>query len=427
MELNQSLGLHQSLAMTTRMQASLRILAMPGGELCTYLDAAQQTNPYLSVRLPAAGAASTDRYDPVAALATPQDSLFAHVDRQIELSFRTAFERRIARGFARSMEPTGWISTEPRAVAAECGCTVDMAAGILAACQEFEPPGLFARSLAECLRIQARDAEMLTPAMRSVLDNLDAVAAGDIAPLAAHENLPEAALRGAFAQLRSFDPKPGLAYSETVAPVQPPDLIVTHGPRGWHVGLNRSALPSIEVLPPPDLDRLTPDERVAARTALGTARWLERTVAQRHATLLKVAAVIVARQSAFLEHGPGNLRPLAMADIAEHLGLHKSTVSRACAYRLVDTPQGLVTLKSLFSRTLGRGASVASQDAALARVKRIVAAEDPASPLSDAAISQLASSSGPALSRRTVAKYRRVLGIASSHARRRRAKARAGP
>ncbi|MEM8762008.1 MAG: RNA polymerase factor sigma-54 [Pseudomonadota bacterium] len=420
MALKQTLGLRPSIAMTTRMQASLNILGMSADALCDYLAEIERRNPYLAVRLPSSYRGGGTQGDPVALLTGAPESLFDHVRRQIELSFRDPSDKSLAFALAQSLEPTGWLSADLAELAAAQGTSLDQAERVLATCQEFEPAGLFARTLAECLRLQARDAGVLTPAMAAVLDNLDAVAADALDGVAKTTGIAQDRLADALAALRSFDPKPGLAYAPAAAPVRLPDLTARRGPKGWRVELNRSTLPTIEVSDFPDLSSFTAEDRRFSRTAFGEARWLERTVARRHSTVLSAASAIVARQRAYLERGQGFLRSLALSDIAETLGLHPSTISRATADRWMDTPQGLVSLKSLFSRPLGDENTGATRDAALAAIKRVIQEEDPGRPLSDAAIAKAASTDGPTISRRTVAKYRELLGIATSYERRRK-------
>ncbi|MCA8881788.1 MAG: RNA polymerase factor sigma-54 [Rhodobacteraceae bacterium] len=425
MLISQTLNQRQTLVMTTRMQAAVRILGMSNQALGEHLESAARDNPYLDLRLPSSFRGGQSDFDAVAALAEAPAGLQAHVARQIELTFRNARDRAVAAAFAEALEPTGWLNASVAEVARAAGCSLETAEDVLADCQEFEPAGLFARSLAECLRLQARDQGCLDAAMRVVLDNLPLVAAGRLDDLAEAAGLDEAAIAATIRQLRSFDPKPGLAFGDAPAPIQPPDLIVRRDRSGWEVELNRSELPAVRVSEGLNPDAISdPAARSYAREALSAARWLERTVARRHGTLLKVAVAIVRRQGAFLDHGPGHLEPLALADIAEELDLHASTISRAIAWRRIETPRGTLALKAFFSRPVGDSEDAKSRDAVLAMVRRIVAAENPARPLSDEAILRKANAEGAGISRRTVAKYRDVLGIPSSFARKRKT---AGP
>lgn len=420
MLISQSLRQRQSLVMTTRMQAAVRILAMSNQSLAEHLEGAARENPYLELRLPSSYRGGEADFDAVAALAEAPSGLQAHVARQIELAFRTPRDRAIAEVFAEALEPTGWLGAPLPEIARSARCSLEKAEDILAELQEFEPAGIFARTLAECLRLQAREEGLLDGPMRAVLDNLPLVAAGKLAELARIAGVGPEAIAAAIRQLRSFDPKPGLAFGDAPAPVQPPDLTLRRGRTGWEVELNRSELPAVRVA-----DGLDPDgiadaaARSYAREALSAARWLERTVARRHGTLLNVAVAIVRRQGAFLDSGPGHLAPLALADIAGELNLHPSTISRAIAWRRIETPRGTLALKAFFSRPVGDGAEAKSRDAVLALVRRIVLDENPARPLSDEAILRKANAEGAGISRRTVAKYRDLLGIPSSFERRR--------
>ena len=425
---SQSLKQRQSLVMTTRMQAAVRILAMSNQALAEHLEEVAQENPYLELRLPSAyrGGGSwggESDFDAVAALAEAPSGLQAHVARQIELTFRTPRDRAIAEAFSEALEPTGWLGAPLAEIARSAGCSLDKAEDILAELQEFEPAGLFARNLAECLRLQARDRGLLDGAMRAVLDNLPLVASGKLAELARIAGATAEDIAAAIRQLRSFDPKPGLAFGDAPAPVHPPDLLVRRSRSGWEVELNRSDLPAVTVAGGLDPSRIADSAaRAYARDALSAARWLERTVARRHSTLLDVAVAIVRRQAGFLDKGPGHLAPLALADLAGELKLHPSTISRAMAWRRIETPRGTLPLKAFLSRAVGQpaDAEVQSRDAVLALVRRIVADENPARPLSDAAILRKANAEGAGISRRTVAKYRDLLGIPSSFERRRK-------
>ncbi|MDY6858271.1 MAG: RNA polymerase factor sigma-54 [Pseudomonadota bacterium] len=438
MELIQSLSQKTSLAMTRRMQNSIRILQMSNQDLSAYLAAEALENPCLDVRLPEGVApaarplaqgptqAASGEWDPVAALAAAPESLYAHVGRQIDLRFASAAERRVAYGFLDVLEPSGWLGASVEEVAAASACTVAFAETVLSALQECEPAGLFARSLAECLRLQARERDVLTWELAAVLDNLPLLAAGDLTTLAGICDCEPEDIGEILAVIRGFDPKPGQAFTADRPPVFPPDLTARKGPLGWEVELNRSHLPSVAV----SADALSAaagnsEARAFSAQAMSSARWLVHTLERRQATLLQTATAIVRRQTGFLEHGPGHLNPLSLEDIAGDLGLHASTISRATSGRMIDTPRGAFPLKTFFCRAFpsGAGQQDLSQDAVLSLVRTIVAAEDPARPLSDTAIAKRAQSAGTKLARRTVTKYREALGIPSSYDRRRKAEA----
>jgi len=419
----------QGLAMTQKMQAALRILQMTNLDLTAYLAEEALENPCLEIAVPKTeaplprglvGRAAAQDWDPVAALAAEKPSLYAHVADQIDLAFSHPTVRRVALAFTEMLEPTGWMTTPVEAVAAGANVPIPVAEAVLKRLQGFEPSGLFARSLSECLILQAEDRGMLTWELSVILENLGMVAEGRIEDLADLCDGTPDDVRAALRSIRGLDPKPGLAYSASDAPIHPPDLRVFRQNGEWVVELNRSNLPEIRITDAP----YTGDD-AAARSfisrARSKARWLTRTVERRQSTLLTAASVLVRRQTTYLEQGPRHLRPLTTEDLAEEMGVHPSTVSRTVAHRMIETPRGTVPLRAFFSRafTPGTGDAGPSQDALIALVGEIVATEDPARPLSDAAIATRAKAAGTPLARRTVAKYRDILGIPSSYDRRR--------
>lgn len=426
MQLVQTLQTRTTLAMTQRMQASLRILQMNNADLAEFLTEKSLENPYVELRLPVStGNASAADWDRIAALSAERPSLYAHVSGQIDLAFDAAPLRAIAHGFLELLEPSGWMTTPPETVALAQGVPVRVAEAVLARMRQFEPAGIFAGSLADCLRVQAEDEDLLTWELGALIDNLPLLAAGRVAELAEicdcePQDIPEIA-----AILRRFDPKPGLRFSDDRPPVFPPDLTVRRAGSAWQVELNRSTLPAISVSQAALPRDAAKEARRYRAHALSEARWLASTLLRRQTTLLQTATVIVARQHGFLERGPGALVPLSLNDVGEALELHPSTISRAIAGRMIDTPTGALPLKAFFSRAfpVGGDGEGASQDAVLHLVRRIVDGEDAEHPLSDAEIADLAAREGIPIARRTVAKFRGLLGIASSYARRRPAAA----
>lgn len=428
MDMNQFQRQTTALAMTPRMQEALRILQMNNLDLSDYLAGQALENPCLDLRPPKAprliAASGAPDWDEVAALQEARPSLFAHVAAQIPLAFDSVEECRVAMVFAEALEPTGWLGLPVEIVAEQAGVGPAEAAAVLARLQQLEPAGLFARSLAECLRLQAEDRGLLTWELDTVLAHLDLLAAGRLSELAGLCDGTVQDIRASLAILRSLDPKPGEAFSADRAPVQPPDLRACFRDGAWEVELNRSNLPRLrltgDTLPDVTGNSAAGDYLSRARSS---ARWLLQAVERRQTTLLRTAACLVRHQAGFLDHGPRHLRPLSMDEVAAELSLHPSTISRATSSRMIETPRGTVPLKAFFSRAFvpDNAAEAQSQDAMIALVGEIVAAEDRAHPLSDAAIVALANASGAALARRTVTKYREALGIPSSYDRKRSA------
>ncbi|MEX5729920.1 RNA polymerase sigma-54 factor [Rhodovulum iodosum] len=417
----------QGLAMTAKMQAALRILQMTNLDLSAHLAEQALENPCLEVTMPdaapplptgVAGGARAQDWDEIAALESGKPSLYAHVADQIALAFPDDGPRRVAMVFVEALEPTGWLGTPVEAVAASARVAVPVAEAVLTRLHQLEPAGLFARSLAECLKLQAEDKGLLTWELSVILDNLALIAEGRIDDLAEMCDGTPADVRAALAAIRGLDPKPGLAFAAAEAPILPPDLRVVRRADGWTVEVNRGSLPSLRIregaLTWADAEALA-----YMRRARSSARWLKRAIERRQATLLATAAVLVRHQAAFLDGGPRHLRPLTAEAVAEELELHPSTISRAVADRLIETPRGTLPLRVFFSRAVAPGnAEGPSQDAAMALVGDIVAGEDRSKPLSDAAIVKKATAAGVPLARRTVAKYRDLLGIPSSYDRR---------
>ncbi|MCR8547445.1 RNA polymerase factor sigma-54 [Salipiger sp. P9] len=424
MEFVQTISQGQTMQMGGQLLQSLAILGMASQDLSEHLQERAEANPYVSYRAPAAFAArGGGDFDALATVAADRPSLMAHVVEQIERGFETSGDRMIALHFAEALEPTGWLGQSVETVALLAGCPPRKAQAVLEVLQGFEPAGLFAGSLSECLLIQAREADLLSWEVETLIRNLDLID-GRRAELAELCDCEVSDIPDILAQIRGLDPKPGLAYDHVPVPVFPPDLIATRSEAGWTVELNRATTPKITVME----DRLADGSadcaaRKLRRKALAEARALALALERRGDTLLRTAAVLVARQSRFLDRGPAYLAPLTLEDVAAELGVHASTVSRAVSGRMIQMPTRALPLRSFFSRPVSNlpGAVAVSRDSMMNFVQQVVGEENPKEPLSDDAIVALAQRSGLRIARRTVAKYRSVLGLGSSYERRRRA------
>lgn len=450
MNLASSLDIRQTrtLAMTAQLRQAIGLLQLNNTELRAFLAREVQKNPLLEMRLadggagthpgperrdapslpggsPADGQGAGARADMGGAIPAAPDSLVEHVARQIGISINAPGQRRIALAFLEALEPFGWLGCGVESVAAECGCTREEAEEVLEILQTFEPSGLFARSLEECLRLQARDQDVLDRVMSAMLARLDLVAQGNFGDLAAQCGCDPADVEARLKILRGFNPKPGAAFGGDAQPLRPPDLILNRGPDGWTVELNASTLPEVVVREDMVQDRGRRDAFVAE--ALATARGLRRAIEQRNANTLAVAAEIVRRQEAFLEDPEAHLVPMSLKDVAGAVSLHESTVSRVTVGMTIDTPRGLMELRGFFCRGLPGGEG---QDGAVpvtlirGRIAELIRAEAPGRPLSDERISALLRRERIEIQRRTVAKYRTMMGIPGSAARRRAARVR---
>lgn len=394
----------QRLKLTAGLQASIRILHSDAQGLARYLEEQASENPHLVVtkverqdwlpRWTSAFAAAAGEM-PEQPAAGP--SLLAHVFGLIDGLRLPPAPARIASALAEALEPTGWLGQPPATVAERLGVAVADVEMVLARLRRLaDPPGLFARNLAECLRLQADDAGELDAAMAAVLDRLDLVARGDFARIAAETALDPAEVRTRIGRLRSYDPKPGTRFEPFAAPVREPDLVARKGPDGWTVTINRSSLPTVALA----------EGRGKGRAE---ARAILRMVEGRNVTLLAVGQEVLALQVAALEQGLSGLVPMTMAEVAHALDLHESTVSRVVAGTAVDTPRGTWWLRTLFTQAAREGGPAAG--ALRDRILRLIAVEEAARPLSDEALAQALSAEGTPIARRTVAKYRAMLKL----------------
>lgn len=436
MAMTPSLGISQrrTLSMTTTLRQAIGLLKYNNAELHAFLTKATEANVFLDLTPPPAPPArravdpvgraigrkvwNATGSDGIDLLGRPAASLVEHVAQQIALSIPNPADRHIAFGFLEALEPYGWLGESVEEVARSRGCSIEAAERVLDRLQEFEPSGLFARSLAECLRLQAADEGGLDDEFACILDNLAILAEDGPDRLAEVCGIAPEAVRRHLARLRTFDPKPGARFLDAgEMPIRPPDLVAERRGDGWRVELNGSSLPTVVVRY--DRDSTAEGRDAAGSEALTVARDLKRAVDQRNATTLRVACEVVRRQSAFLSDPLALPAPLSLQTVAEAVGLHASTVSRIVQGMTIDTPRGLLELRRCFARGLpsGDAEGALSIGALKRRIAEMVAAEDRTCPLSDAALCAALQAEGIRVERRTVAKYRDALGLPSSVAR----------
>lgn len=436
---SQHLGQRQSLVVTAQLQQAICLLQMNNVDLQSFIESEAEENPFVDMKVAAetvrdrrreltlpserkGGSASEFDYVSMRAEA-PEKSLYAHVSEQFDMLFTDPRERLVAEYFLESLEPSGWLGETLENIAFRAAITLEEAEEFLTRIHDIEPAGLFARSLSECLALQATDRGFMTPLFGRLLENLQTLASADLKALTRSCDCTLDELKEQLRLIRCLNPKPGTAFDGADTAQRAPDLIVTRGDSGWVVDLNRSTLPSVVV----DEDKAkgvsrdkNANEYVGER--LSVARWLRRAVEHRNMTTLKVGAEIVRRQSDFLEHGPSKIKPMILRDVAEAVGVHESTVSRVTSGLLITTPQGTFPLKTFFSAALSADGDEAGSAAAVRhRIQQLVKDEDPKAPLSDDALAKIITEEGVHLARRTVAKYREALKIPSSFQRRRNA------
>jgi RNA polymerase sigma-54 factor len=352
-------------------------------------------------------------------------SLREHLIEQLHLDLPPGPERLIGLHLIDLVDEAGYLRESLEEVAERLGCPITVVEAVLRRLQQFDPAGVFARSLKECLALQLSEADRLDPPLAALVDHLELLAAADFGALAQACGVPEHDLPEMIAEIKTLYPKPGLAYaSEPVAAVMP-DIFVQPTSSGWRVELNGATLPRVLVNHNyyVELSRRATDKPAKAYLVerFQSANWLAKALDQRARTLLKVAEAVVAHQLPFLDHGVHHLRPLLLRDIAEATGLHESTVSRATAEKYLATPRGNFPFRYFFSNALpgiGGGAGHAAE-AIRQQIKAMIAREDPTQVLSDDQIVEVLRRLGVAIARRTVAKYRESLAIPSSVQRRR--------
>ena len=289
--------------------------------------------------------------------------------------------------------------------------------------QTFDPAGIGARSVSECLCLQLSQLEPETPgrdlALRLAQDHLQDVADRDVATLRRALDVDEEALQEAMALIQGCQPRPGSAFQSSQPEYIVPDVFVKRTASGWAVEINPASVPRLRVNQSYAGVVARSADYATLRAQLQEARWLIRSLEIRRETLLKVARTIVQRQSAFLEKGDEAMEPMILRDVAEAVSMHESTISRVTTGKYMHTPRGIFEFRYFFSsHVAGTDGGDVSSVAIRARIRRLIADEDAARPLSDAQLAELLASEGIKVARRTVAKYRESLGLASSSERR---------
>lgn len=302
---------------------------------------------------------------------------------------------------------------------------------VLAVIQTFDPVGVAARSLSECLTLQAKDANRYDPAMVTLLANLDLLAKGALPQLRRICGVDEEDLADMIRELRGYDPKPGLRFGGGATQSVVPDIFVTPQGDGWAIEVNGATLPHVLVnrVYYAELSGGVQDKASKAwlSDCLANANWLVKALDQRQKTIVKVATEIVRQQEEFFRRGVAHLRPLTLRAVAEAIGMHESTVSRVTSNKYLSCPRGLYELKYFFTSGIASndGGETVSAEAVKSRIKALIGAEDPRKILSDDTLVDMLRAEGFDIARRTVAKYRESMGIGSS-VQRRRQKALAG-
>ena len=474
----------QSLVMTPQLQQAIKLLALSNLDIETFIGEALEANPLLEAGEISSEAASSTA-EPVASEANPPTSdeliragqgeadapldldpatldrdrdtgdwsasssssgseegpdiedrgsepmtLAEHLEGQVGAGARNQRTAFIARALIALLNEAGYLAMPLSEVAEMLGAMLAEVEEALALLQSLDPTGVGARSLSECLALQAREADRYDPCMELLIGNLDLVAKGNIAQVKRLCGVDDEDFADMLAELRRYDPKPGLRFGPSERGAVVPDILVRRiaspgGRSGWDIVLNPATLPRLVVNRDYYLELRGACTDAKSKgwlnEKLGDANWLLKALDQRQRTILKVAAEIVKRQEGFFHRGVSELRPLTMRVIAETIDMHESTVSRVASNKYLACDRGTFELKYFFSSGVGTadGDEGASSEAVKARIRALIDAEDAVKVLSDDKLVDLLKAEGFDLARRTVAKYREAIGIGSSVERRR--------
>lgn len=378
--------------------------------------------------LPASQSDNND-YDRMADLADhSEESLNHHLMWQLEMARLNPHQKAIGEAIIDAINEEGYLtqSLEEIVEAVGRGTTATDVDAMLQLIQGFDPLGIGARDLAECLSLQLIALDPSTPqlavALKIVAEHLELVADKAHASLKRLLNLDDQALANALSLITHLNPKPGLVVQSGTTDYVVPDVVVKKVEGRWRVDLNQGGLPKVRLNQ--TYAHLLSDgvEHASLKTQLQEARWLLRSLEIRNETLLKVARGIVERQTEYFNEGEESMRPLVLRDIADAIDMHESTVSRVTTGKYMLTPRGIIEFKHFFSSHV---ASADGQDvsstAIRAKIKKLISGENPSQPLSDSQLTTLLTDAGVQVARRTVAKYRESLNIPTSSERKRKA------
>jgi RNA polymerase sigma-54 factor len=467
MALRQKLELRQgqSLVMTPQLQQAIKLLQMSNLELEAFVDAAVERNPLLerddgseeptaaktgAEAGKAAGNEPRDASPPCAgtlaesgwstlrtggsgsaefnfeAVLTRQATLAEHLTNQLNLAIADPAGRLIGAHLIGMLDEAGYLIGDMEAAAEMLGTSCAQVEKVLTVLQGFDPTGVFARDLSECLALQLIERDRLNPAMAALVAHLELVAKRDWQRLRQICCVTADELKAMLAELRKLDPKPGHAFGNVLAqPVVPDVLVRLAGDGTWTIELNGDTLPRVLVnnryYSVVARNTKREDDRVFLSECYASANWLAKSLDQRARTILSVAREIVRQQDGFLVHGIQALRPLNLRTVADAIGVHESTVSRVTANKYMATPRGTFELRYFFTSAIAasEGGEAHSAEAVRQLIKDLIGAETDESVLSDDMLVERLRAAGVDIARRTVAKYRESLGIASSVGRRR--------
>lgn len=450
MALEQQLRLQNStsLVMTPQLQQAIKLLQFSHQELENFIVEQLADNPLLSLEeegeepplaLPIdtypikpgeSGGTGTgsqsleDWQDPL--IPAAPISLREHLLNQVNSDFTDPIERFIGTHLIAYVHPTGYFEGNINEIAAQLGAPLPLIEKTLHRLQQFDPAGVCASNLQECLRLQLEDRHLWSTPFKLLLDHIDLLAKGDLPSLSKKCHVDEATLKHLIQEIRSLSPKPGLVFEQPLSPMIVSEVLMVVDPLtgGWAVDLNAEAVPKVLL----DISYYTRiketlkerEDKHYLAERLAHANWLIKALHQRATTLIKVSSEIVRQQEAFFTHGIAYLKPLVLRDVAEAVGLHESTISRVTNNKYMSTPRGIFELKYFFNAALEGASGISYASISVRhRIQTLISGENPQKPLSDERIADILSQEGVDVARRTVAKYRDMLKIPPAFQRKR--------
>ena len=349
-----------------------------------------------------------------------QDHLLAQAGETL-----SAREQLIAAQLIGQIDEAGYLTGDLDEIAVRLGVPLVEVERVLRVVQTFDPTGVGARSLAECLALQAKEVDRYDPCMQRLIANLDLVAAGRLKDLKRICQVDDEDLADMVRELRSYDPKPGLRFGGSRIEAVTPDIFVAKRPIGWSIEINGATLPRLLVNRTYYAELASGPQDRSSKSwladCLASANWLVKALDQRQRTIIKVSSEIVKQQESFFLRGVEHLKPLTLRQVAEAIGMHESTVSRVTSNKYLSCARGLFELKYFFTSGIqaADGGEAVSAEAVKSAIKGLIAGEPADAILSDDTLVDLLRAKGFDIARRTVAKYREAMGIGSSVQRRR--------
>lgn len=467
------LRLSQQLAMTPQLQQAIRLLQLSTLELQQELQQALESNPLLeqidtheeidtretqdSETLDTADALEQKEmpeelpldasWDTIYTAGTPSGTSGDYIDDelpvyqgettqtlqdylmwQVELTPFSDTDRAIATSIVDAVDETGYLTVPLEDILESIGdeeIDIDEVEAVLKRIQRFDPVGMAAKDLRDCLLIQLSQFDKTTPWLEEarliISDHLDLLANHDFRTLMRVTRLKEDVLKEAVNLIQSLDPRPGQSIQTGEPEYVIPDVLVRKHNGHWTVELNSDSIPRLQInqhYASMCNNARNDGDSQFIRSNLQDAKWLIKSLESRNDTLLRVSRCIVEQQQAFFEQGEEYMKPMVLADIAQAVEMHESTISRVTTQKYLHSPRGIFELKYFFSSHVNtEGGGEASSTAIRALVKKLIAAENPAKPLSDSKLTSLLSEQGIMVARRTVAKYRESLSIPPSNQR----------